>query len=305
PTASTPPSASSPVTRGSSSTCEGRGTPGSEGVPALQRGDLHAVVVVDRAPAHVGVALLDHGVRRGPSGGVLEPASLGGRRDAGPYPVGDLQFGGELADVVVDADGAAVGEAAGGGVGGVDQHLRLPGAAPQLGVVAEAGVEGRVRGGGDQRQRVLLRHAGRVGRTGGHGRHIARDPAVAVGGGAFGDELQPAAGGGETVGERHEPFGDVEPDPPLLAEPVHGDPGQVGVIGGEELLGQLQIRVVQARLGQAHVPGQPAEGLGGGQALAGRRHGGLVPHHVHVPVGDVQVGVLDLHGRGEHDVGVV
>ena len=51
--------------------------------------------------------------------------------------------------------------------------------------------------------------------------------------------------------------------------------------------------------------GQAAEGLGVRQALAGRRDGGLVPGEVHVAVAVVQVEVLGLHRRGQHDVGVV
>src|SRR5215470_13376425 len=52
--------------------------------------DLHAVVVVDRAVAHVGVALLGGGVDGRAPAHVLEPVALGRGDHAGPYAVGDL-----------------------------------------------------------------------------------------------------------------------------------------------------------------------------------------------------------------------
>src|SRR4051794_9653955 len=45
--------------------------------------DLHAVVVEDRAAAHVGVALGDGGVDVGPTADVLEPVALGRGDHAG------------------------------------------------------------------------------------------------------------------------------------------------------------------------------------------------------------------------------
>src|SRR5215218_7788438 len=47
--------------------------------------DLHAVVVVDRAVAHVGVALLGGGVDIRPAADVLEPMALGRGDHAGAH----------------------------------------------------------------------------------------------------------------------------------------------------------------------------------------------------------------------------
>src|SRR3954454_9486965 len=47
--------------------------------------DLHALVVEDRAPAHVGEALLDRGVDVRAATDVLEPVALGRADDAGPH----------------------------------------------------------------------------------------------------------------------------------------------------------------------------------------------------------------------------
>ena len=56
---------------------------------------------------------------------------------------------------------------------------------------------------------------------------------------------------------------------------------------------------------EPHGRGQPAEDLGVGQRLAGRVGDGLVQRHVVVAVGRVQVEVLGLHRRRQHDVGEV
>src|ERR1700754_1702528 len=52
--------------------------------------DLDAVVVVDRAAAHIAVALLGGGVDVRPAADVLEPVALGGGDHAGAHHVGDL-----------------------------------------------------------------------------------------------------------------------------------------------------------------------------------------------------------------------
>src|SRR5690349_7877831 len=78
--------------------------------------DLHAVVVVDRAVAHVGVALLGGGVDVRAAADVLEPVALGRGDDAGPHAVGDLDERQELAAGVEDPRVVARLEAAPRGV---------------------------------------------------------------------------------------------------------------------------------------------------------------------------------------------
>src|ERR1044072_5399738 len=58
--------------------------------------DLHAVVVVDRAVAHVGVALLGGGVDVRAAADVLEPVALGGGDHARAHAVVDQHRRGEL-----------------------------------------------------------------------------------------------------------------------------------------------------------------------------------------------------------------
>src|SRR4051795_12006254 len=73
--------------------------------------DLHAVVVVDRAVAHVGVALLDGGVDVRAAAHVLEPMALGRADDAGPHAIGHLDRGEEAAARVEHAGAVAVAQA--------------------------------------------------------------------------------------------------------------------------------------------------------------------------------------------------
>ena len=56
---------------------------------------------------------------------------------------------------------------------------------------------------------------------------------------------------------------------------------------------------------EAERAGEPAEDLAVREALAGRLDGRQVERDVVVPVGVVQVEVLRLHRRGQHDVGEV
>src|SRR3954452_15190064 len=63
--------------------------------------DLDAVVVEDRAAAHVGVALLDGGVDVRAAAHVLEPMPLGRRDHAGANAIGDDHVGLEAAAGVV------------------------------------------------------------------------------------------------------------------------------------------------------------------------------------------------------------
>src|SRR4051794_7921270 len=99
--------------------------------------DLHAVVVEDRAAAHVGVALLDGGVDVRAAAHVLEPVALGRADDAGTHAVGQLDGGQEAAAGVEHAGGVAVAQAARDGVVRVDGDARLAGLALQVGLVGE------------------------------------------------------------------------------------------------------------------------------------------------------------------------
>ena len=63
------------------------------------------------------------------------------------------------------------------------------------------------------------------------------------------------------------------------------------------------VGFAQARVVEPERAGQPAEDLAVRQALAGRLDRGQVERDVVVPVGAVQVEVLGLHRRRQHDVG--
>src|SRR3954452_2332691 len=117
----TSPSSGSPTSTSASWKSDGWGSPARREASLISRLvqvigghasplDLHAVVVVDRAAAHVGVTLLDGGVDVRSAADVLEPVALGRADDAGPYAVGDLDRGEEAAARVVDARHVALGE---------------------------------------------------------------------------------------------------------------------------------------------------------------------------------------------------
>src|SRR4051794_24693456 len=122
--------------------------------------DLHAVVVEDRAAAHVGVALLDGGVDVRPAAHVLEPVALGRADHAGAYAIRYLDGGQEAAARVEDPRGVAVGEPARRGVREMHGDARLTGLAHEVGLVGEDRVQEPVRGRSDQRERmrVVARH---------------------------------------------------------------------------------------------------------------------------------------------------
>ena len=73
----------------------------------------------------------------------------------------------------------------------------------------------------------------------------------------------------------------------------------------DRLARELVVGVAEAVLRVAHARGEPAEHLDIRQRLAHRRDGGVVGEHVEVAVGLVDVGVLELGGGRQHDVGVV
>ena len=127
----------------------------------------------------------------------------------------------------------------------------------------------------------------------------------AEGGGPPGMELQLSRWRREPVGERQVGPRQVEAHPALLPQLLQGDAGERRMVRIEDRPRQVLVAVVQAGFVQPHRPRQPAEDLRVRQTLARRRDGGLVPLQVHVAVGVVEVGVFRLHGRRQHDVGVV
>src|SRR3954468_16551799 len=96
----TSPSSGSPTSTSASSKSDGWGSPVGREASRISRLvqvigrhanslDVDAVVVVDRAAAHVRVALLDRGVDVRAAADVLEPVALGGADHAGPHVVAD------------------------------------------------------------------------------------------------------------------------------------------------------------------------------------------------------------------------
>src|SRR3954451_12971466 len=95
----TSPSSGSPISTSASWKSDGCGSPAGRAASLISRLvqvidrhasplDLDAVVVVDRAAAHVGVALLGGGVDVGAAADVLEPVALGRGDHARPDHVG-------------------------------------------------------------------------------------------------------------------------------------------------------------------------------------------------------------------------
>src|SRR3954452_14150986 len=104
----TSPSSGSPTSTSASWKSDGWGSPARREASLISRLvqvidghasplDLHAVVVVDRAAAHVGVALLDGGAAFRPAAHVLEPVSLGRADDARAHAIARLDRGQEAA----------------------------------------------------------------------------------------------------------------------------------------------------------------------------------------------------------------
>src|SRR4051794_29941608 len=140
------PSSGSPTSTSASWKSDGWGSPAGREASLISRLvqvigrhasplDLHAVVMEDRAAAHVGVALLDRRVDVGPAAHVLEPMSLGRADHAGPHAVGHLDHREEAAASVEDPRHVAVGQPARDGVVGVHGDPRLARLAPQVGLV--------------------------------------------------------------------------------------------------------------------------------------------------------------------------
>ena len=77
------------------------------------------------------------------------------------------------------------------------------------------------------------------------------------------------------------------------------------VIRQERVARHLLVAFAEARLVEAHARGEQAEYLGIGLGLAQRRNGGVVGQRVKVPVGGMDIHVLELGRRRKHDVGVV
>src|SRR3954451_11162474 len=126
----TSPSSGSPTSASASWKSDGWGSPAGREASLISRLvqvigrhasplDLHAVVVEDRAAAHVGVALLDGGVDVGAPAHVLEPVTLGRADHARAYAIRDLDGGQEAAARVEDPSGVAAGQPARRGVRGV------------------------------------------------------------------------------------------------------------------------------------------------------------------------------------------
>ena len=82
-------------------------------------------------------------------------------------------------------------------------------------------------------------------------------------------------------------------------------PRERRVIGVEQLARHLLVPVVEAGHVEIEPPGQAPEDLGRRETFARRRHRRLVPRDVEVPVGDLEVGMLELHGGGQHEVRVL
>ena len=78
-----------------------------------------------------------------------------------------------------------------------------------------------------------------------------------------------------------------------------------GFVGLQRLAADVLVGVVEAGLGEAHALGEQPEHFDIRLRLAHRRDRRIVREHVEVPVGLVDVGVLELRRRRQHDVRVV
>ena len=77
------------------------------------------------------------------------------------------------------------------------------------------------------------------------------------------------------------------------------------VIRQERVARHLLVAFAEARLVEAHMRGKQTEYFGIGLGLAQRRNGGIVGQRVKVPIGRMDIDVLELCRRRKHDVGVV
>ena len=175
-----------------------------------------------------------------------------------------------------------------------------PARQPLVGRVGERRVQEPVRGRGDQREPVL---AGRrpprraaCSRAAGRGRRRRRAPSRA--------RACPTASGSRTANGTSG-CGWPSRTQPSRAQPLDGHARERRVAALDQRAREREVVVVERRLLEPHRAGEPAEDLGVRQALAGRRDRRLVPREVHVPVAVVDVDVLGLHRRRQHDVGVV
>ena len=167
--------------------------------------------------------------------------------------------------------------------------------------VGEGGIEEIVRSGGDQAKGIAARQVGVL--LGGLVRlGIAGQGIEAVRLHARRMELELAGRRREALGEGRRCY--VEAHPPGFLEAFQGDALAPQVVAVEDGARQVVVAVEQAGLVEPQAPRQAAEHLGMGQAFAGRLDRRLVPVEVDVAVGVVEVGVLHLHGRGQHDIGI-
>ena len=185
----------------------------------------------------------------------------------------------------------------------VQEQARRPGLVAMPGLGRERRVEQEARRRDDQHQREAQREL-RVRDLG--GRCVADERVEPVGGETVAAQLDPAALRREpTPGERRGAVRVSDPHPCALAQRLERHAGRTRGGRVQDLLGDLLVRVLQARVVEPERKREAAEHVGVRQALTGRLDGRRVERHVEVAVGVVQVEVLGLHRDGQHDIGEV
>ena len=188
---------------------------------------------------------------------------------------------------------------------GVDRDARLALAAHEHRLRREGRVQEVVRGRRDEREREALGERRRARRALAR-RDVAGQRVDALGGELVGDQLAAARGGREAaLGERQVGIRHAQAHRRLALEPLEGDPGHARVVPVERLARHLLVRLAQARVVEPHARGEAAEELGVRERLAERRDRRAAEADVEVPVGLVDVVVLERRGGRQQQVGEV
>ena len=187
----------------------------------------------------------------------------------------------------------AAGDAPWGGVGRVDFQQRLAFRGAQAGHVDEAGVEEVARRWRDHGQRI-----GRRRTSGLVIGDIARQAIQPLGRQPFAEELAAAGRCGEPT------FGKRCRIQPQGAEALRQQLVEVHLVT-VGLAAQRFVLVQEAGLVKTHTCCQCPEDTRVGPRLSHRRNGRAVQQHIGVPIGHMDVPVLQLGGGGQDVVGIV
>ena len=236
-------------------------------------------------------------VHVGAVGPLLAPPDAQAHHHPGPGPAVDGGVADVAAPGVEDAQPVAIGNAARGGVLGVQLQQRALFHARQAGDIGEGAVQEVARRRRDHGQRVGGRGRLVIGHVVGQGVDAQRGQARVV-------ELALARRRGKAaLGERRLGHRDVGKALGQQAVEIHSCSRKRRA--AQRLIRLRKVRGGKGRVQLRHLRGQVAEDLGVAARLAFGGDGRAVQQHVGVAVAAMDVPVLQLRGGGQHVVGVV